>query len=207
MKRLQCCGCIISLLLLALTVACAPVKTLNVWKDEAYTQRLEKVLIISVTKRDYIRKQVENSLSNQLNSRGIEAIPSYKFLQEKAGKEVSRDEVLKIVRELGVDHVLVARAIQKKSIVNHQPNGAFFAASAVYNDGWYTYYVGSVVYPESEYDTDYYTISTNLFDVQSKKPVWADLSRVKVSNNSGQAAINLLIPILIKHMEDSQLIE
>ena len=205
MNSLQLYRLFISFLLLSLMAACAPVKTLQVWKDDAYNQRLKKVLVIAVADQGYIRNQFENVLSNQLHSRGVEAIPSYKVLPQ-SGPELDRDAVLEKVRALGVENVLVARSIKKESIVNHQPGGAFFAPTASYSDGWYTYYVGSVVYTEREYDTDFYTISTNLFDVNSKKPVWSYLSQVKVSG-SNQGAVNLFIPEIVEHLEKNNFVE
>ncbi len=198
-------GFFISFLILALTVGCSPVKPLQVWKDEAYTKRLEKVLVIAVAEQSYIRSQFETVLANQLVSRGAEAIPSHKVLPQP-GEELDRLTVLEKVRELGVNNVLVARSINRESVVNYQPGGGSFAATAINSDGWFTYYVGSIGLRDKEYDTDYYTIAINLFDVQSKNPVWSSLSQVKVAG-SKQDVVNLFIPTIVKQLEESQFLE
>lgn len=196
---------IISLLLLTLIAACSPVKTINVWKDATYTGKLHTVLIIAVIEQNYMRKQFENALTYELNALGLAAIPSYKVLPQR-GTEISKDQVIEKVKQLGVDTVLVTRSIMKDSIVNFQPGGSYFATTGMYNDGWYTVYIGNVVYPVREYDIDYFTIATTLFDVQRKKPVWSDLSRVKVSG-SRQAAINNFVPVLVKKLRESNILE
>ena len=204
-KKFQPSRIVISMLLLALLTACSPIKTIHEWKDPTYTNKLHTVLIIAVVEQNYMRDQFENFLTLKLNAMGIAAIPSYKVLPQP-GSEINREEVIEKVKQLGVDTVLVTRSIMKDSMVNYQPGGAYFAPTGVYNDGWYTVYVGSVVFPVREYDIDYFTVATTLFDVQRKKPVWSDLSRIKVSG-SRQKAINKFVPVLVKKLEESQLLE
>ena len=196
---------VISLLLLTLLTACSPIKTIHEWKDPTYTDKLHTILIIAVIEQNYMRDQFENFLTLKLNAMGLAAIPSYKVLPQP-GTEISREEVVEKVKQLGVDTVLVVRSILKDSIVNYQPGGAYFAVTGVYSDGWYTVYVGNAVFPVREYDIDYFTIATTLFDVQRKKPIWSDLSRIKVSG-SRQAAINKFVPSLVKKLDESQLLE
>ncbi len=205
MKRFQRYGVAVTLLLLILVAGCSPIKTMHVWKDTTYTKKIQTILIIAVVEQDYLRKQFENFMTLKLNALGVAAIPSYKVLPQN-GTEISKEEVIAKVKQLGVDTVLVIRSIMQDSIVNYQPGGAYFAPTGIYNDGWYTVYVGNVVFPVREYDIDYFTIATTLFDEQRKKPVWSDLSRVKVSG-SRQAAINKFVPVLVKKLEESHLLE
>ncbi len=204
-KRFQHHGIIGSLLLLLLVVGCSPIKTIHEWKDTTYTKKLHTVLIIAVVEQDYMRAQFENFLNLELNALGIASIPSYKVLPQH-GTKISREEVIEKVDQLDVDTVLVIRSIMKDSMTNYQPGGAYFATTGMYSDGWYTVYVGSVVFPVREYDIDYFTIATTLFDVQRNKPVWSDLSRIKVSG-SRQLAINKFVPVLVKKLNESQLLE
>lgn len=192
------------LLIMFFIVACAPVKTLDVWKDQTYDRSLQKVLVIAVAQNDIIRNQFENVLALRLAKKGVEAIASHKVLPQSP-TQLDRETVVAKVKALGIDHVLVARSIKKTEITNHQLGGPFFAPTAMYNDGWYTYYAGSVIYTEREYDTDYFTLATNLFAVGHNKPIWTFLSQVKVEG-SRQGAVNEFIPVLVKHLEESQLI-
>ena len=195
-------SCFLSLLLVALTTACAPVKTLDVWQDEAYTGPLQKVMVIVVSQQENIRNQFENVFSEQLAKRGIIPFPSNKVLSQPIA-ELDRETVMAKIKELGVRTVLVARSIDKKEIVNHQYGGVYYGGVAIYDNGWHTYAHGS--FYSKEYDTEYFIIATKLFEVGNKKPVWTDLSEVKVVG-SRQGAVNEFIPVLIKQLENSQLL-
>ncbi len=205
MQTLRRCTLPVTLLIMTFLAACAPVKTLDVWQDPAYAQPMKKVLVIAVAQSKVIRTQFENVLANQLAARGIEAVPSHKVLPQSTD-QLDRETVVAKVKELGVGHVLVARSIKKSEITNHQLGGPFFAATAIYNDGWYTYYTGSVVYPEREYDTDYFTVATNLFALGNNKPVWSLLSQIRVEG-SRQGAVTEFVPVVVKHLEESHLVK
>ena len=163
--------------------ACAPIKDLEVWKDEAYIQPLNKVLVIVVAQQDNIRNQAENVLSDQLSKRGVEAIPGHKVLPHSDTKP-DREVVLSVVKELG---------------------GVVLGGSAVYSNGdWYGYSYGYSY--NRQYDTDYFTVSTKLYDVNTQNPVWSYISQVKV-DGSRQAAVNLLAPNIVEQLESSQLVK
>lgn len=203
MKKIQLFGSFLCLLFVMLTAACATIKTLEAWKDETYTRPLQKVLVIAMARQDIIRNQAENVLSNHLVKRGVEAIPSHKVLPQ-SDAQPDLETVLAIVKELGVDSVLVARSISQKEITNHQYGGVILESSAVHSDGgWYGYSYGYGY--DKQYDTDFFTVSTKIYDVTSQNPVWSYISQVKVEG-SRQAAVNLLVPAIVKQLEIDQLV-
>jgi hypothetical protein len=196
------CACF-ALLLVTLTASCAPIKNLDVWKEETYAKPLKKVLVIVLAQEKSVREQFENVLANQLSDRGVEVFRGYKVLPDLATKP-DRETVVAKVRELGVDSVLVARSISKKEITNHQYGGVFLGGSAVYsNGGWYGYSYGYTY--DKQYDTDYFTISTKLYDVGTEKPVWSYIAQVKVEG-SRQGAVNLFVPAVVEQLEASKLV-
>ena len=196
------CACL-SLLLVTLTASCAPIKNLDVWKDDAYTKPLEKVLVIVLAQEKSVREQSENVLANQLSDRGVKVFRSYKVLPDSTTKP-DRQTVVAKVNKLGVDSVLVARSISKKEITNHQYGGVVLGGAAVYTDGgWYGYSYGRTY--DRQYDTDYFTISTKLYDVKSEKPVWSHIAQARVSG-SRQGAVNELIPVIVKQLEESEVV-
>jgi hypothetical protein len=203
-KKYQRYGLSLCLLFVMLMAACAPVKTLEVWKAEDYTRQLDKVLVIVLTQNDKIRNQFENVFSDQLAKRGVDAISSHKVLPHLSEKP-DRDVVVAKVKELGVTSVLVIRSISKKEITNHQYGGVIMGGVAIYsNEGWYSYSYGYGY--DRRYDTDFFTISVKLYDVDSKNPEWSYLSQVKVEG-SREGAVNLFIPVIVKQLEDSQLVK
>jgi len=196
------CVCLV-LLLVTLTVSCAPIKTLDVWKDETYTRPLKKVLVIVLAQENSVREQFENILANELSDRGVEVFRSYKVLPESSTKP-DRETVLAKVNKLKVENVLVARSISKKEITNHQYGGVVLGGSAVYSDGgWYGYSYGRTY--DKQYDTDYFTISTKLYDVNTEKPAWSYISQVRVSG-SPQGVVTLFVPAIVEQLEVSELV-
>jgi hypothetical protein len=191
------------LLLVTIAAACSPIKKLEVWKEETYSTHPQKMLLIAIAKRDRTRRQAENVLANQLVKRGLEAIPSYKVLPQE--EKLDRQAVEAKVRELGFDSVLVARSISQKEITNHQYGGVILGGTAVYsNGGWYGYGYGYSY--NREYDSDYFIISTKLYDVDSEMPAWSYLAQIKV-DGSRERAINQLIPTIVEQLEASEIIQ
>lgn len=196
------CACL-SLLLVTLA-ACAPIKNLDVWKDETYTQSPRKVLVIARAQERSVREQFENVISNQLDDRGVEAIRSYKVLPDSSTRP-DREMIIAKVNKLGVDTVLVARSISRKEITNHQYGGVILGGSAVYTGGsWYGYSYGRTY--DKQYDTDYFTISTKLYDVNAEKPVWSQIVQARVSG-ARQGAVNELVPAIVKQLEESEIVK
>jgi hypothetical protein len=191
------------LLLVTVTTACSPIKKLEVWKDETYSNQPQKILLIVISKRDNIRRQSENVLANQLAEKGVEAIRSYKVLPQEDKSD--REAIEAQVRALGVDSVLVARSISQREITNHQYGGVVLGGVAVYSDGgWYGYGYGYSY--NREYDSDYFIVSTKLYDVEKHAPVWSSIVQVKV-DGSKEKAVNQLIPIIIEELEASELLQ
>ena len=191
------------LLLVTIAAACSPIKKLEVWKEETYSTHPQKMLLIAIAKRDRTRRQAENVLANQLVKRGLEAIPSYKVLPQE--EKLDRQAVEAKVRELGFDSVLVARSISQKEITNHQYGGVILGGEAVYsNGGWHGYAYGYSY--NREYDSDYFIISTKLYDVDSEMPAWSYLAQIKV-DGSRERAINQLIPTIVEQLEASEIIQ
>lgn len=203
MKIIQNFGLLIGFLFVTLTAACSSIKTLETWQDETYDQSLKTVLVMAVVKEDFLRQQFEEVLSQQLKSKGIDAIPSHTVLPQ-LGEEISREAVLEKVTKLGIKNVLVARSVMKEAIKDAA--GVFLSPSSVYGDDLFSYYAGSMVFPEKEEGADLFTIATTLYDVDSEKPVWSDLSQVKV-RGSRQAAINSFIPRLLLQLQEQKLID
>ena len=195
---------LLCLLLVTVTTACAPIKKLEVWKDETYSSQPQKILLIALAKRDNIRRQSENVLANQLVKKGVEAIPSYKVLPQSEEK-LDRQAVEAKVRELGFDTVLVARSIGQTEITNHQYGGVVLGGVAVYSDGgWHGYAYGYSY--NREYDSDYFIVSTRLYDVHSERPAWSYLAQVKV-DGSKEKAVNQLIPTIVEQLEASKILQ
>ncbi|HYQ48043.1 MAG TPA: hypothetical protein VEP69_03165 [Thermodesulfovibrionales bacterium] len=193
-------------MLLTLIIACATTKTIHVWKDDQYRQKLRKVLVIALAEQEFMRDHFENVLAENLQARGIEAVPSNKVLP-LPGAKIDREAVVAKVRELGVENVLVARPVSKKEVSQLTPGGLYFVPTEFY-DGWYGFYSDSffaVSVGGSAYDAEFFNIVTNIYDVRSDKLIWSYFSRTKVEGPK-QGAINPFIDVLLKQLRESGLL-
>jgi hypothetical protein len=191
----------IAIVLMAVTASCATMETVNVWKDDN-ARRLGNVLVLAVSEPDFMQRHFENVISEQLASRGIEAVPANKVFSQ-SGSKLEREAVLAKVKELGIKNVLVVRAVSREEASRLYQGGVYRIPAGHYG-GWYGFYSRGYV-PGSAYDAEFFTVVTNIYEVSSEKLIWSSLTRVKVED-SRQAAINPLIDLLMKQLEESKII-
>ena len=199
-------GFLIGLMAMLFTASCATTKTLNVWKDEGQSQKLGKTLVIAIAELDYMRNHFENVLALRLGDSGIDAIASNKVIPQ-LGENPGRETIVAKVKELGVENVLVIRAVNKDEYSRLTSGGVYLVPTDYYS-GWYSFYADSftmVAVPGSAYDAEFFTLVTNIYDVRSEKLVWSYLSRTKVET-SRQGAINPFIETIMKQLENSKLL-
>ncbi|MCL5023571.1 MAG: hypothetical protein M1497_09445 [Nitrospirae bacterium] len=193
------------LMLIVLSTSCASNRTLHVWKDEGYNQRLRKVLVIAVAQLDFMQKHFETGLCDGLASRGVEAVPGNKVFAQ-AGAKLDREAIAAKVRELGIESVLITRSVSSEDVSRLYPGGVDIVPAGYYA-GWYGFYSESFAYvPVSgkAYDAEFFTIVTNVYDVKSEKLIWSSLTKVKVEN-SREGAIDPFISALMKQLEGGKL--
>ena len=189
-----------------LTVSCAPKSTLHVWRDENYTQKMGKTLIIFVTDVDYMRNNFENLLAGRLGDNGVEALPGNSVMRQ-LGTRPERDEVAAKVRKLGIENIILARAVSKDEY-SRLVRGDGYVVPMGYNNGWNSFYIDSfsiVTDPLIVYDAKYFTIVTNIYDVHSDMLVGSYLSRMG-AETSRDEAVNLFIERVLKEFTRSKLL-
>lgn len=195
-----------TLMLVALAISCASIKTESLWKDEGFNQRLQKVLVISVAELDFMQKHFENVLSERLASRGIEAVAANKVFSQP-GIKLDQAAIAAKVKELGIENVLVTRAISRAESEQLLTKGSYIVPTSYYS-GWYNFYSGaSLLVPAAgtAYDAEFVIMVTNIYEARGEKLVWSSISKVKVEG-SRQGAINPFINVLMKQMDRSKLL-
>ena len=189
--------------MLAFIISCSPIKTLEVWKDPSHDKPLDVIMIVAYTQNETIRHQYENVLSNELKKYGVISITSHDVLPA-FHEDHEQEDVMQKVNDLGVKNVMVSRVIHEEDIINHQYHGKLVGGEVVYhNNGWYGYSYGYI--SDHEYETDYFTVSTKVYDAKSDKPFWSYLSQVKVEG-SPQKAVNQYVPEVIKELQNNDLL-
>lgn len=188
------------------TVSCAPKSTLHVWRDENYPQKIGKTLVIFVTDIDYMRNHFENLLAGRLGDSGVEALPGNTVMRH-LGTRPERDAVVAKVRKLGIENIILARAVSKDEYSRLVPGYGYIVPMG-YNAGWNSFYTDSfliVTDPLIVYDAKYFTVVTNIYDVRGDILVGSYLSRMG-AETSRDEAVNLFIELVLKELTSSKLL-
>lgn len=191
------------LVVLSTTAACSPIKVLDVSMADGYDTPMQKVMIITFSKEEYIREQFENVLSNQLAERGVATIPSYEAFPD-LGPHINPEVVLAKAREMGATHILVAKSIHEEEVRTVQRDGYRYGYVAASSDHTSFYGEGFFMTYREDVST-YYNVVVNVYDVESKSAIWSYLSQLKIAE-SRQGVVNQFIPTVIEQLKKSKLL-
>lgn len=189
-----------------LFVSCAPKSTLHVWTDENYARKMGKTLVIFVTDIDYMRNNFENLLAGRLGDSGIQALPGNTVMRQ-LGTRPERDEVMAKVGKLGIENIILARAVSKDEYSRLVSGNAYIVPMG-HNTGWISFYTDSfsiVTNPLIVYDPKYFTVVTNIYDMRDDILVRSYLSRME-SETSRDEAVNLVIEMVLKELTAGRLL-
>ena len=154
----------------AMLASCASTTLQSAWYDTSYRGGpFKRILVVGVGSNLTNRRVFEDIFSQKLTAAGTQAVPGYQFLPDdarqnepgwNAGIAASGADGLLLVRVLGVD-------TKTQVTTTLVPGPGFYGP---YYGGWWG--PAMVAVPEvSQYDVA--NVETNLFDVRTKRVVWA----------------------------------
>lgn len=89
---------------------CATTQVADVWRDPAYRgPGFERVLVAAVAREEGVRRRLEDELVLELRKRGVEAAPSYEFIQTSSPRV---EDLHDAIEAFDADAVLLTGAIQ-----------------------------------------------------------------------------------------------
>ena len=154
--------------------ACASTKLTAVWKDDTYTETLQKIMVVVVLDNPVNRKIVESALVQELKQNGVEAIASNMAL---GSKELSEKNVTEAAKENQVDGLMAVRLTGvDEEQVYHPPT---YSVPYPYYHSWGTYYPhmhDHVGMPGYTATYRYYNVETNVYAARSEKLIWSAAS-------------------------------
>ncbi len=178
-----------------LLASCATTSVTDVWKDNAYEGKAQKIVVIMVAKSPEMRDPFENRFAGELTARGNDAFQSHTIvpMEQLRDKEVVKSKI----RSSGADTVLISRLVDTKTIESYNPGLITVVPFVVpdYYYGWWGYY--NVVFADYGYTGDVAVayIETNLYDVKTEKLIWTGHSKTERTDGEQQ-----LITAFIKRM-------
>lgn len=183
-------------------LSCATTTVTDVWKDETYHGKAQKIIVIMAAKSSKIRNMFEDRFVATLEDRGNNAIQSYKIIsmEELTNKELVKSKI----KGMGADTVLVSRLVDTKTIEAYMPGQIYVVPGFYY--GWGTYY--EVLFMDYGYtgDVSVSYIETNLYNMSTEKLIWSGHSKTERTEGE-QQLINAFIQIMIKKLASSGFIK
>ena len=194
----------ILLLFAALTVTllagCASTTEINgAWVNpEAGKRRpVNNVLVIGINRGATARRIYEDAIVAQLAARGIKAQPSYELLLELG--LVPPLDIKSVVRNAGVDAVLVSRAVGVSTEIRVTP-GHFDGPAVFYRMWGSAFSTGPNVYTVQNVE-----VETRLFDIKDLELLWSGSSTTHPTS-SMQQTVSEFATVLIKALADAKVI-
>jgi hypothetical protein len=158
--------------------------------------RVSDILVITVTDKEDVRKSFENTFVQQLKDAGVDAVSSIDVIPIPPDQKLEKREILKAVEKYKNDAVIITHLVGVKTReVYHPPERRYY--------GYYGYY-GSVY--DYAYEPGYYSedtfvlLETNLFDVQTEKPIWSGQSETWNPESTHQV-IDEVIKVVIDELK------
>lgn len=196
---LFCCMGVICLLGL---MSCATTTLKNVWKDKDYNGKPHNIIIIMVTKSPVTRGLVEGMFVAGLDSRGNNAVESYKIIP--LAQLSDRNVVESKIRGMGADAVLVTRLFDRKTMETYEP-GVVYEFPDFYYD-WWGYYDYVMVTPGYTDQTQVLIAETNMYDIETGKLIWSARSATEVTEGD-QQLIKTFVKVMIHKLASEGIIK
>jgi hypothetical protein len=164
----------------ALTACASGPAFMGDWKNPNYSgPAFQNILVMGVSDDGERRRIFENEFVSQLNARGADAMPSYRYIG-RDGK-VPEDEVWRAVQASGAEAVIitrVARVDRERAVTPGYVSTTVVPAFG--RAGFYGYYSSawSTYTPPTTYEYEIYTLETNLWDIGKDQLVWSGSTRI-----------------------------
>ncbi|OGU07372.1 MAG: hypothetical protein A2075_14015 [Geobacteraceae bacterium GWC2_58_44] len=165
-------------LVTSILCSCASVSLVDTWRNPGVRPaRLQKVLVVSITKNDSNRRVYEDMLASQLSRQGVEAVAGYTLIP--AGERASWSVLEKAMKQAAAQAVLTVQTIKVEQQTTVHPGyvdpyPGYWYPSAYPTWDLPSYYRSMAHYGPGYISTyDIATMQVNLFDASSGKLIWA----------------------------------
>jgi hypothetical protein len=188
-----------------LTQSCAPsMRLTDDWKDSAFRgPAYKKIMIVALTTRPGMRQSFEDEFANQMKARGIAAAKCYECIPDV--DKVTREEIIKVGAEKGVDAFLIIRLLRMDTQVrsSHSSSPSSISTSGAV-DSLHTMQWGASG-PTMSKQNEVATLDSRLFDAKTAKLIWR--STVDAVNPSVSAAeVSKFVGVVLDTLEGGKLI-
>ena len=187
-------------------IACATTDVESLWKDEARTEKIDKVFVLAVLKEPAYRDSVEYGIVNILNQDDLRAIPTLDSFPDI--NQIDKDKAFQMSKEYGIDGVLIARLVNRKVETVYVGGPSYYDGfyGNRYRGGWHNYYgAGYNAFNTPGYFTENYisTVETVIYDIATDKVLWSAITETR--ENVPSKAIASYLETIGKSLQESGL--
>ena len=186
----------------ALLGACAAPTVLNTqWMNPQFRGKppMRSILVLGITKDPTNRRVFEDQMVAQLATRGVRAVPSYRFAPDAGAVEQVKLE--QAVKESGVAGVLLTRVVNVSEQVNVTPGMVMGPPMGYGFGGFYGFYGGmwatSYYVPPTVYTTQHVAADTRLFETANFTLVWSGSTTTTPSGGSVDALFQQFSQLIV----------
>ncbi len=206
---------LIPLISLLLT-SCSTTRITGTWKDPD-ARHFRSMLVAAGMENDLLRRLYEDRFATVLQSRGVNAVASYRVFPEM--KKLRKEGVEKQVRELGLEGILITRLVETEKVERQRPvfeayphlygYSPFYPYEPFYGfppyyRSWYPYYGYRYGYTETVRET-IFVLETNLYNSDGGNLVWSARSETTTEKRS-EEKVEEVAKKIVQQMDRSNLI-
>lgn len=183
------------LLLSALLLAgCSTTRSVMEWQDEAFSGKLDNILVIAAVEEKGRQRAVEDAYVTQFGELAVKAVPGYRLLADEA--LLSRATIEAAIAGRGIDAVLVTRLLGVEEVKKYQP-----PSQIEYYRGYHRYYAHAREFSSPGYYIKYkvLTLETNVYDTASQQLIWSMQSE-SLEPSAPQDVIDEQIALTVKRL-------
>jgi hypothetical protein len=201
------CQCAVLLFGLALLSACAAPTVLNTqWANPQFAGKppMRSILVLGITKDPTNRRLFEDQMVAQLATRGVMAVPSYRFATDAGAGAMAQVKLEQAVKEAGVAAVLLSRVVNVTEQVHVTPGMVMGPPMGYGFGGFYGYYGGmwtaSHYAPPTVHTTQHVAADTRLFETANYTLVWSASTTTTPSGGSVSAMFEQFSKLIVESM-------
>lgn len=205
MKSASLCASVIIIAAVFLS-SCASTTVTGYWRDEAYNGAPKKALVVLVTAKPTVLRLFEDDFTQQLKTRGIDAVAAYTLLPSE--EKPSKETIAAAAEKINADSLFITRLVDKKSYEVYYPGSVYVAAPGYYTPGWGDYYTRGYNYystsPGYAYQQEILYVETQLWDVKSNKLIWSVITETQ-PRSSLESEVQGYVRVIMKNLSKNRI--
>ncbi len=177
-----------------LLAGCTSTRSVMEWQDEAWSGKLDNILVIAAVEDNARRRSIEDAYVENFAAQSVGATPGYTLISNAS--ELSRETVETAIAGQDLDAVLVTRLAGVEEVEEYQPPTSFTHYSS-----YHRYYSHSMRYSSPGYYRKYQVLmlETNLYDTTTKQLIWSMQSE-SIDSSAPQKVIDEQIALTIERL-------